>query len=64
MVSEEYYITERCGKCGACTYSCPKHCIIVNKDRAYIDLTKCTACGKCVDSCSLLAIKKRDQNDK
>lgn len=54
----KYVVTDACQKCIAhpCQNSCPKKCISVIQNRAYIDQAACIECGKCAKACPYHAI--------
>ncbi len=60
-------ISEKCQKCGICSYSCPKEAIIYeDNNTAYVDKTKCIGCGLCKASCphdaiEIFAIKEQEK---
>lgn len=53
-----FTVTDNCRKCVGkrCVSSCPFHAITMNRDRAYIDPSKCKECGKCAAACPYNAI--------
>jgi len=54
-----FYITEKCRGCKACTRVCPTASISgAVKERHVIDLDKCVKCGVCIDKCRFGAIIK------
>ncbi|MEM7822620.1 MAG: 4Fe-4S binding protein [Candidatus Aenigmatarchaeota archaeon] len=48
-------ISEKCIKCGICTWYCPD-CAITIKERAKIDYDYCKGCGICAQVCPQKAI--------
>ena len=55
-----YFITDKCRGCTACTKVCPAGAITgVVKERHVIDTNKCLKCGSCVEKCRFGAIEKR-----
>lgn len=47
---------KKCTGCMACVFSCPIHCISIDRDEEgflvpKVDREKCIDCGKCLDSC-------------
>jgi len=53
-----YVVTDNCQKCMVkkCQNSCSFGAITMNKDKAYIDPTKCRECGRCYQACPYNAI--------
>ena len=56
----EYYITDACKGCTACSRVCPARCISGNKKELHIiDTEKCLKCGACMEKCKFNAIITR-----
>ena len=56
----EYYITDACKGCTACSRVCPAGCISGNKKELHIiDTEKCLKCGACMEKCKFNAIITR-----
>ncbi len=54
-----YFITDKCRGCTACTKVCPSGAIAGKvKEQHVIDLEKCIKCGSCIEKCRFGAIVK------
>ncbi|MBQ9441494.1 MAG: 4Fe-4S binding protein [Selenomonadaceae bacterium] len=51
----EFFITEKCIRCGACKSDCPAQAI----ENFFINQDKCVKCGDCYEICPVGAIEQK-----